>query len=395
MWLNKVPRLILLCILMLSNAIYAAPEASKKNLNQLRDRIESLQKDLESKEESKSEVSDALREAEQAIRKISRELASLTHERYEEKNKLDQIQKKLDLTKYKILTQQTHLSKLLYQQYISGQHEYFRLLLNQQNPSQVERKMYYYGYLSRARAKSIHTLRINLAKLRAIVHQSNEKTTEITSIKTKQTRQKKLLEQEEISYRKLLTSISKEVDLERRKISTLKRDEERLSLLVEKIGKHKLRSHKDQSTTLSNNSLPDTLVERKEFSSLKGLLSLPIRGEIVNRFGGPRSNGGITWKGLFIRSTIGMNVKAIAYGQVVFSDWLRGFGNILIVDHGNGYMSLYGNNHILAKKVGDTIHRGDTIAIVGNSGGNPDSGLYFELRHKGKPFDPLKWVKLK
>ncbi|MCK5435075.1 MAG: peptidase M23, partial [Nitrosomonadaceae bacterium] len=155
MWLNKVPRLILLCILMLSNAIYAAPEASKKNLNQLRDRIESLQKDLESKEESKSEVSDALREAEQAIRKISRELANLTHERYEENNKLDQIQKKLDLTKYKIVAQQTHLSKLLYQQYISGQHEYFRLLLNQQNPSQVERKMYYYGYLSRARAKSI------------------------------------------------------------------------------------------------------------------------------------------------------------------------------------------------------------------------------------------------
>jgi septal ring factor EnvC (AmiA/AmiB activator) len=238
-------------------------------------------------------------------------------------------------------------------------------------------------------------LRINLEKLRAIVHESNEKTTEITSIKTKQTRQKKLLEQEEISYRELLTSISKEVDLGRRKISTLKRDEERLSLLVEKIGKHKLRSHKDRSTTLSNNSLPDTLVERKEFSSLKGLLSLPIRGEIVNRFGGPRSNGGITWKGLFIRSTIGMNVKAIAYGQVVFADWLRGFGNILIVDHGNGYMSLYGNNHILAKKVGDTIHSGDTIAIVGNSGGNPDSGLYFELRHKGKPFDPLKWVKLK
>jgi septal ring factor EnvC (AmiA/AmiB activator) len=395
MWLNKVPRLILLCILMLSNAIYAAPEASKKNLGQLRDRIESLQKDLESKEESKSEVSDALLEAEQAIRKISRELANLTHERYEVKNKLDQLQKKLDLTKNKILVQQTHLGKLLYQQYISGQHEYFRLLLNQQNPSQVEREMYYYGYLSRARAKSINTLRINLEKLRAIVHESNEKTTEITSIKTKQTKQKKLLEQEEISYRKLLTSISKEVDLGRRKISTLKHDEKRLSLLVEKIGKRKLRSHKDRSTILTSNSLPDTLVDRKEFSSLKGLLSLPIRGEIVNRFGGPRSNGGVTWRGLFIRSTIGMNVKAIAYGQVVFADWLRGFGNILIVDHGDGYMSLYGNNQILAKKVGDTIQSGDTIATVGNSGGNPDSGLYFELRHKGKPFDPLKWVKLK
>jgi septal ring factor EnvC (AmiA/AmiB activator) len=395
MWLGKVPRLILLCILMLSNAIYAAPEASKKHLGQLRDRIESLQKDLESKEESKSEISDALNEAEQAIRKIIQELANLTHERYEVKNKLDQLQKKLDLTKNKILTQQTHLSKLLYQQYISGQHEYFRLLLNQQNPNQVEREMYYYGYLSRARAKSINTLHINLEKLRAIAHESNEKTTEITSIKTEQTRQKKLLEQEEISYRKLLASISKEVDLGRRIISTLKRDERHLSLLVEKIGKRKLHLHKDRSTTLNSNSLPDTLVDRKEFSSLKGLLSLPIHGEVANRFGDPRSNGGITWKGLFIRSTIGIDVKAIAYGQVVFADWLRGFGNILIVDHGDGYMSLYGNNHILAKKVGDTIHSGDTVAIVGNSGGNPDFGLYFELRHKGKPFDPLKWVKLK
>ncbi|MEE8208739.1 MAG: peptidoglycan DD-metalloendopeptidase family protein [Nitrosomonadaceae bacterium] len=395
MWLNTFLRLVFLCILLLSHALYAAPEASKKNLGQLREHIESLQKDLENKEESKSEVSDSLRETEQAISKISRELAELTHEQYEVQNKLYQLQKKLDLIKNKILAQQTYLSKLLYQQYIGGKHEYFRLLLNQQNPSQLAREMYYYVYLSRARAKNINTLRVNLEKLRAIVHESNEKTTEITLIQAKQDGQKQLLEQEEIKYKELLTSISKEVDQGRRKISKLKRDEKRLSRLVEKIGKRKLRSHKDRPTTLRSNSLPDALVDRKEFSSLKGLLSLPIRGEIINRFGGPRSNGGITWKGLFIRSTIGKNVKAIAYGQVVFADWLRGFGNILIVDHGDGYMSLYGNNHILAKKVGDTIHGGDTIAIVGNSGGNPDSGLYFELRHKGKPFDPLKWVKLK
>lgn len=395
MWLNTLPKLVFLCILMLSHALYAAPEANKKGLGQLRDRIEILQKDLENKEKSKSEVSGALRVAEQAIRKISRKLADLIHERYEVKKKLNQLQKTLDLIKNKIIVQQTHLSTLLYQQYIGGQHEYFRLLLNQQNPNQVAREMHYYGYLSRARANDINTLRVNLEKHRAIVHESNKKAAKITSIQAKQAGQKKLLVQEEIKYKKLLTSISKQVDQRRRKINKLKRDEKRLSRLVEKIGKRKLRSRKDRAAILSSDSLPDASVNGKAFSSLKGLLSLPIRGEIVNRFGGPRSDGGVSWKGLFIRSSIGKNVKAIASGQVVFADWLRGFGNIVIVDHGDSYMSLYGNNQTLAKKVGNTIHGGDTIAIVGNSGGNPDSGLYFELRHKGKPFDPLKWIRLK
>lgn len=98
---------------------------------------------------------------------------------------------------------------------------------------------------------------------------------------------------------------------------------------------------------------------------------------------------------MFILSQSGQEVKAIAAGQVVFADWLRGFGNLIILDHGAGYMSLYGNNETLYKQVGDSIHGGDTIAAVGNSGGNPDSGLYFEMRHQGKPFDPLTWVTVK
>lgn len=390
MWSSILPRLVFFCILLLPHALYAAPETGKKNLGQLRDRIETLQKDLEDKEESKSEVSSALHEAERAIKEISNKLDNLTHERYEVKNRLNQLQNNLDLIQNKILDQQARLSKLLYQQYVGGQHEYFRLLLNQQNPNQIAREMYYYGYLSRARAKDINTLRGNLAKLRTVVDESNEKTTEITSIQTEQAGQKQLLEQEEIKYKELLSRISKEVDRGRRKIRKLQNDEKRLSLLVEKIG-----NRKDQPNITSEINLPGASLDRKAFSMLKGLLILPIHGEIVNRFGSSRPNGGVTWKGLFIRASIGKDVKAIAYGQVVFADWLRGFGNILIVDHGDSYMSLYGNNQVLAKKVGDTVHGGDTIATAGNSGVNPNSGLYFELRHKGKPFDPLEWIKLK
>ncbi len=394
-WLNNFSRLILLCILILPSALYANPDDDDNDLGKLRDRIETLQKDIESKEESRLEVTDSLHIAEQSIEKISRKLTKLTHEQYEVEKKLDHLQKRIDLIKGRIHSQQTHLSRLLYQQYVDGRHEYFRSLLNKQNPSQVAREIHYYGYLSRARANGINTLRINLEKLRTLVHESSEKTLEITLIQQKQIEQKELLEQEEINYRKLLTTISKEVDQGKRKISKLKLDEKRLSRLVEKIGKSKIRPQKDHSATLDDNGLSDTRLNKKAFSSLKGALNLPINGEIINRFGGRRSNGGITWKGLFIRSSIGKDVKAVAYGEVVFADWLRGFGNILIVDHGNGYMSLYGNNHILVKKVGDTIYSGDTIATVGNSGGNPDPGLYFELRHKGKPFDPLKWVRLK
>ena len=117
-----------------------------------------------------------------------------------------------------------------------------------------------------------------------------------------------------------------------------------------------------------------------------------MAGELSNRFGGRRSDTGTTWKGLFIRAGSGSPVKALGPGQVVFADWLRGFGNLIIVDHGDGYMSLYGNNETLLKQEGETVAAGDTIANVGNSGGNAESGLYFEVRYQSRAIDPLQWI---
>jgi septal ring factor EnvC (AmiA/AmiB activator) len=141
--------------------------------------------------------------------------------------------------------------------------------------------------------------------------------------------------------------------------------------------------------------LPDADSGSGTFRQLKGKLRLPVIGELMNRFGGQRQDSGLSWKGLFISAKPGLDVKAVASGKVVYADWLRGFGNLLILDHGDGYMSLYGNNESLLKQTGDEAKAGDTIAATGNSGGNPDSGLYFELRFQGKPFDPLPWVTLK
>ena len=266
-------------------------------------------------------------------------------------------------------------------------------MLNQQDPNQIARELHYYSYISRARAEGINTLRTNLEQLDALTRESRNKSLEIAAIQAEQAKQKKYLEQEKAEHKKLLAHISLQVEQQRREISKLKRDEERLSRLVERIGK--LLAQKKRAAPLSNSRLPDASTDGNPFAALKGRLSLPVRGELTNRFGSPRSDGGMTWKGLFIRSPSGEEVKAIAGGRVVFADWLRGFGNLMIVDHGGSYMSLYGNNEIIYKRVGDTIRGGDTIAAVGNSGGNADSGLYFELRHQGKPFDPLNWVRIK
>jgi septal ring factor EnvC (AmiA/AmiB activator) len=136
----------------------------------------------------------------------------------------------------------------------------------------------------------------------------------------------------------------------------------------------------------------DASSSAKPFAALKGRMRLPVRGELMNRFGAAREENGATWKGLFIRCISGETVRAVADGRVVYADWLRGFGNLLILDHGTGYMSLYANNEGLLRKVGEKVRGGDPVAHVGATGGHEESGLYFELRRDGKPFDPLRWV---
>ena len=257
------PWLVFLSSLLLPNTLYADPDSNKEGLGQLRERIENLRKDLADKKESKSGLSNSLDESGQAIEGINQKLGNLKEERYKVKNRLNQLQIKLDLTRNKILDQQTHLGKLLYQQYIDGKYEFIRLLLDQKDPNQISRELYYYGYISRTRAEDINILRANLKRLRTIVDEVDKKTTEIISIQTKQAGQKEILEQEEIKYKELLARISKEVAKGQRKIRKLQNDEKRLSRLVNKIGNRKGRSEKR-----NKENLPDSSLDKKTFKSL-------------------------------------------------------------------------------------------------------------------------------
>ncbi|MGH8709955.1 MAG: murein hydrolase activator EnvC family protein [Burkholderiales bacterium] len=370
--------------------VYAAP---KDELKQLRSRIEGLQKELADAEESKSDAADSLRESERAISEANRKLYDLNRQQREINASLASLQSQSGQTDSGMRTQQALLEKLLYQLYLGQQLDYLALLLNGQDPNQVARQLYYYSYISRARADFIAKLRENLNELNILTSQTRVKSNELKEIQTEQAAQKRLLEKEKLTHQQVLASVSRQISQQQREIGTLQRNERRLTRLVEKLAK--ILSEKKPPPKLSNYQLPDSSLDANPFQQLKGKLSLPVKGELANRFGSPRTDSGLTWKGLFILSPSGQEVRAISAGQVVFADWLRGFGNLIILDHGTGYMSLYGNNETLYKQVGDYIRGGDTIATVGNSGGNVESGLYFEMRHQGKPIDPLTWATVK
>jgi len=197
-------------------------------------------------------------------------------------------------------------------------------------------------------------------------------------------REKILAERRE--RRRVLDRVAGEVRKSRNEIKVLRADESRLARLVEELGR--VISARVERT-------PQAEARKEPFSKLRGRLSLPVRGELIGRFGAPRGAGGTEAKGVFIRAPEGQPVRAIARGQVVYAEWMRGFGNLLIVDHGEAYLSIYANNEALLKQVGDTVAVGEAIATTGASGGNEETGLYFEMRHVGRAFDPLRWVKLK
>ncbi|MEX0958110.1 MAG: peptidoglycan DD-metalloendopeptidase family protein, partial [Burkholderiales bacterium] len=366
--------------------------AEESELRELRTRIKSLQKEMERSEGTRDEARDALRESERAISQANRRIFEIAARRRELNAELSRLQRQQQEAESRIAAEQKEISRLLYRQYVHGQPEALRLLLNRQDPNETARQLQYLGYVSRARAELIGSLRENLESLRTVAEETREKHAALRSLEKEEATQKTRLERQKAARQRVIANASTEIAKHRRQISTLRRDEQRLTNLIERLAKEAARAR--EQARLRNRALPDASANAAAFAKLKGRLRLPVIGELANRFGGQRKDGGLAWKGLFISAKSGQEVKAIAPGKIVYADWLRGFGNLMIIDHGGGYMSLYGNNEALLKQVGDDTRAGDTIASVGNSGGNPDSGLYFELRHQGRPFDPLPWVNL-
>ncbi len=383
-------RHILLLSVCLFGAINSAHAQPQEELNSLRKQIAGLQKELEKTTESQSEAVNELRSSERAVSDSKRKLSGLTLQLRAATQNLHELQQQALQLESTIQLQQAMLGKLLYQQYLGGRQEYLKLLLNNKDPNQTARDMRYYEYIARSRSNWLGMLRSNLLQLKSVMEQTQQKTREISTLKIKETEQKKTLENDLLVRQQVISKFGEQLTQQRREIGRLQRDENRLSQLVAKLSRV-LASQKSKGL-FNNEKLPDNRFDGKPFEQLKGKLALPVAGEVLNKFGTPRPDSDVLWRGLQLRASSGQPVKSVAAGRVVFADWLRGFGNLMIIDHGNGYMSLYGNNETLYKQVGDLLRGGDTIAAVGNSGGNEDYGVYFELRHKGEPMDPISWV---
>jgi septal ring factor EnvC (AmiA/AmiB activator) len=380
---------LLLCICLVSG-INSTQALQQEELDNLRKHISALQKEFEKTSESQSEATDQLRESERAISNSKRKLAELSLQHRAADHTLGKLRQQAQQLEKDMQSQQAMLSKLLYQQYLGGKQEYFKLLLNNHDPDQAAREMRYYEYIARGRSTWLNTLRVNLAQLNEVVQQTQQKSGEIAALQEEENAQQKILEKDKLARQHVISQFAQQLKQQRHEIGRLQRDENRLSQLVAKLSK--ILTRQKGKGVFSNDKLPDNRFDGKPFEQLKGKLTLPVMGEVVNKFGSARPDSTVLWRGLLLRAASGQPVKSVAAGRVVFADWLRGFGNLLIIDHGKGYMSLYGNNETLYKQVGDILRGGDTIAAVGNSGGNEDSGVYFELRHRGVPLDPIKWI---
>ena len=384
----------------LAYAQKASAEIEKQRLTELRARIDKLQRDLSKSEESRSEAADALKVSEKAISEVNRNLVVLAREEGKIAQSLNEVQKRIQSVREGVNKQQDMLDRMLRHQYMHGNTDALRLVLDGQDVAAVQRQLQYFAYISRMRAGVIAQMKQSLANLTELESSARLKKAALSANAGEQKKARTALQNERGARQKVVVRIAADISKNRREIGRLKRDEDRLAKLVDQLAKALVQQQRSEGKTPGRKRKPGEAIEEvadasfvgRAFQTLRGKLKLPARGELGGRFGAPREEGGVTWKGLFIKASAGQPVRAVADGRVIFADWLRGFGNLLILDHGNGYMSLYGNNESLLKHVGDLTQSGETVASVGSSGGALESGVYFELRHEGKPFDPMKWV---
>lgn len=362
-----------------------------EELQALRARIERLRNQVADAEETRAEARDSLRESEQAISDANRALRDLYKQRGAAQQELQTTTASKAAVVAEVAVRSEQLGRLLAARYLHGDPSYAKLLLSGADPQKTARDLVYLRYVSRAEADLIRGLRARLANLAEIERRAGAKAAEIADIEAARAKSRGELLTQRLARRRVLERVSAQILAGRKQVRVFERDETRLSRLVEELS----RVIAATPSGRRNEKLPEKGAIELAFDRLKGSLRLPVKGELANRYGAPRSGGGPLWKGLFIRSPTGQEVRAVAAGRVVFADWMRGFGNLLVIDHGQGYLSIYGNNESVLKNVGDEIHTADVVATVGASGGNTESGLYFEIRHEGKAFDPLKWVTLK
>lgn len=355
------------------------PVATQKELKQVQEKLKQLQRKIKSTQGQRSAAEKELKKTEQAIGAAKTRLREVNTQQNDAQVEIARLEAEQQRLAEEKKSQQAAIKASVVAAHRSGRQEYVKMLLNQEDPQQLSRHLKFYEYFRAARLQKIDAFNQTLAEIAHNQEQITARVAELDALRTELDLQQQKLQEAQAQRKAMLAKLDASLQSSAGQVKQLQANQSNL----EKVLKAVRESMADLPRHMGSGP----------FGKLQGQLRWPAQGRLLRSFGSYREEGALRWNGVLIGASEGSPVQAVAHGRVVFADWMRGFGNLIIIDHGAGYLSLYGQNESLHKTPGDWVNAGDLIASSGSSGGQNQAGLYFEIRHRGKPVNPALWCK--
>jgi len=353
----------------------ATQKQAKTKLGDVKDAITKQKTSIKKTTSARQELERQLKSGDIAIADVAKKINVTQQAQQSTQKKLVKLSKQKRVLSKEKKQQEQVLAKQIRAAYSTGHHDYLKLMLNQEKPASVQRTVTNYQYLNNARMNEIDNFKKILNNLQLISIEHEQQSKHLKDLAQQQSEQKNVFEKNKRQQQKTIKLLNNELLSSKQLLTKLVEEEESLILALKQLA-----------------TLSQPAEHLEGLSALKRKLSWPIKGRI-NRSFGSRKQGYLKWKGVLMAAPVGRQVKTIHNGTVLFSDWLKGYGLVTVIDHGQGYMSLYGHNQTLLKSVGERVETGEPIALVGQSGGQLQSGLYFEIRYRGQAVNPKKWCR--
>ena len=350
----------------------------QSKLETLHKSITKIQQHLKGSKKQRSTVLTELKTLESEISKNALKLKTLEKNLHSIRQQKEKLEGELKQLNKQLLNQREILSEQIRSAYSMGHQQNLKMLLNQRDPAQTGRTQEYFNYLNRARTQQISSFLETIERKKQTESELKQTVSKQNKLLATQKQKKRKRQKQRLQRKRLLTELSSKIKNQENTLNSLEDSRNRIENLLKSLGE-----------LLAD--IPTSPSENQPFKSLKGKFPWPVKGRVLGKFGQSKNQGDLKWNGVLIKANYGTPIQVISHGRVAFSDWLQGFGFITIIDHGDGYMSLYGNSESLFKQAGDWVSAGEVIATTGDSGGQPQSGVYFEIRSRGKPVNPSKW----
>lgn len=357
----------------------AQEKEARQKLDAIRTELKALAEQQRATQGERGEAATSLREKETAVAAVAKDVHALDEKLEAQQAQLDKLNARRAELETALKKQRDALAALLRSAYALGRNEELKLLLQQDDVAAIARVLAYHRYFQRARIGRIDQLSSDLQQLADVQDSIRRKSAELAATRDARSAEGAKLDTERAEREALLGQLDAKLKEQGARVAALGKDERALSELLERL--------RDVFA-----DIPKQLSGAEPFASMRGRMAWPLTGKVVTAFGAADESGRRS-SGLLVSAKTGTPVHAVSHGRVAFADWLRGYGLMIIVDHGDGYLSLYGCNETLLKDVGDWVNAGETIASSGASGGQKTAGLYFELRTKGQAVDPRKWLR--